>query len=147
MNLPARWNPLRQISRFDPIEDIFSNLGLRPFQRELQQTMNNLDMRMDVTEDDKSYCIKIDVPGVKKEDIDVLVEGNQVTISAEIKRDKARENDKDLYTERYIGKAFRSFTLPSEVDSSKSDAHYDGGVLTLTLPKTANTVSKRLSVH
>lgn len=146
MNIPTRWNPLRQTARFDPIEDIFTGFGLRPLTREFQNTMNSLDMRMDVTEDDKSYCIKVDVPGVKKEDIDVHVEGSQVTISAEVKRDKSRENDKELYSERYFGKAFRSFSLPFDVDSAKADARYDGGVLTLTLPKAASMVSKRLSI-
>lgn len=147
MNLPTRWNPLRQITRFDPIEDIFSSFGLRPLSREFQSTMNNLEMRMDVSEDDKSYAIRIDIPGVNKDDIDVLVEGTQVTISTEIKRDKPRDNDKDLYSERYVGKAYRSFSLPFEVDSGKADARYENGVLTLTLPKTASAVSKRLSVH
>jgi len=147
MTLPTRWNPLRQITRFDPIADfdnIFSGFGLRPISREFH---NMLDMRMDVTENDKAFCIKVDVPVVRKEDIDVVVEGNQVTISAEVNREKAQENEKELHSERYSGKAFRSFSLPFEVDSAKADAHYDGGVLTLTLPKTASTVSKRLSIN
>jgi len=147
MTLPTRWSPFRQIGRFDPIsdfEDIFRGLGVRPMSRDVE---NAMEMRMDVIEDDKSYRINVDMPGVKKDEIDVSVEGNQVTISADVKREESRENEKSLYSERYSGKAYRSFSLPFEVDSTKSDARYEGGVLMLTLPKKASSISKRLSVH
>jgi len=147
MALPTRWNPLRQMTRFDPLSDfdeIFRGLAARPMSREFEKAM---EMRLDVIEDDKSYRVSVDMPGVKKSDIDVSVEGNQVTISAELKREATNENERELYTERYSGKAYRSFSLPFEVDSTKSEARYDGGVLMLTLPKKASSVSKHLSVH
>ena len=85
MALPmlTRWNPLRQATSFDPftdLEDIFRGLENRTLARPFEKT---LEMRMDVNEDDKAYRITVDIPGVKKQDIDVAVEGNQVTISAE----------------------------------------------------------------
>ena len=147
MTLPTRWNPLRQMTRFDPLsdfDDLFRGLTTRPISREFEKAM---EMRLDVIEDDKVYRIKIDMPGVKKDDIDVSVEGNQVTINAEIKREKTEENQRELYSERYSGKAYRSFSLPFEVDSTKSEAKYDGGVLMLTLPKKSGSVSKHLAVH
>lgn len=147
MTLPTRWNPLRQITRFDPLsdlDDIFRGLTMRPVSREFEKAM---EMRLDVIEDDKAYRVSVDMPGVKKGDIDVSVEGNQITISAEIKREKTEETQKELYTERYSGKAYRSFSLPFEVDSTKSEAKYDGGVLMLTLPKKSGSLSKHLSVH
>ena len=147
MTLPTRWSPLRQMTRFDPLSDfdeLFRGLATRPMSREFEKAM---EMRLDVIEDDKVYRIKIDIPGVKKDDIDVSVEGNQVTINAEIKREKNEENQKELYSERYIGKAYRSFSLPFEVDSTKSEAKYDGGVLMLTLPKKSGSLSKHLAVH
>jgi HSP20 family protein len=147
MTLPSRWNPIRQLTRFEPLSDfdeLFRGLSTRPMMRELEKTM---DMRLDVVEDDKLYQVKIDMPGVKKGDIDVSVEGNLVTISAEIKREKSEEHQRELYTERYSGKAYRSFTLPLEVDSTRSEAKYDGGVLMLTLPKKSGSVSKHLPVH
>ena len=147
MTLPTRWNPLRQITRFDPLADfdeLFRGLATRPMSREFEKAM---EMRLDVIEDDKTYKVKIDMPGVKKDDIDVSVEGNQVTISAEIKREKTEENERELYSERYSGKAYRSFSLPFDVDSTKSEAKYDGGVLMLTLPKKSTSVSKHLAVH
>jgi HSP20 family protein len=135
------------MTRFDPLSDfdeIFRGLAARPMSREFEKAM---EMRLDVIEDDKSYRVSVDMPGVKKSDIDVSVEGNQVTISAELKREATNENERELYTERYSGKAYRSFSLPFEVDSTKSEARYDGGVLMLTLPKKASSVSKHLSVH
>ena len=147
MTIPTRWNPLRQITRFDPLSDfdeLFRGMATRPLAREFEKAM---EMRLDVVEDDKTYRVKIDMPGVKKDDIDVSVEGNQVTINAEIKREKTEEDQRELYTERYSGKAYRSFSLPSEVDSTKAEAKYDGGVLMLTLPKKSGSVSKHLPVH
>jgi HSP20 family protein len=87
------------------------------------------------------------MPGVKKENVDVSVDGNQVTISAEITREQSSDNEKQLYSERYSGKAYRSFSLPTEVDSGKSEARYDGGVLKLTLPKKATGGSRHLSIN
>lgn len=149
MNLPTHWNPFRQISRFDPIsdiEDLFRGFSPRPISlsRDYERA---LDMRMDVSEDDKAYKVTVDMPGIKKEAIDVSVDGNQITISAEVKRDLLPDNEKSLYSERFSGKAYRSFTLPFDVDSTKSNATYDGGVLTLTLPKKASAESKRLQIH
>lgn len=147
MNLPTRWNPFRQINRFDPLgdfEDLFRGMALRPLSR---QDENAMEMRMDITEDDKAYRITVDMPGVKKENVDVSVDGNQVTISAEITREQSSDNEKQLYSERYSGKAYRSFSLPLEVDSGKSEARYDGGVLKLTLPKKATAGSRHLSIN
>lgn len=147
MALPTRWSPLGRLSRLDPMtdfEDLFRSFGVRPLAREYQ---NTLEMRMDVTETDKDYRVTIDMPGIRKEDIDVSVEGNQVTVSAEVKREQSRDNEKEVYSERYTGKAYRAFALPGEVDSSGAQASYDGGVLTLTLPKKTGTASRHLPIN
>lgn len=149
MALPmlTRWNPLRPAGTFDPlsdIEELFRGLDTRALSRPYEKT---LEMRMDVHEDDKAYRISVDIPGVKKEDIDIAVEGNQVTISAEVKHAVSRDTEKEIHRERYAGKAFRSFSLPVEVDSGKADARYDGGVLVLTLPKKGDTQTRRISIH
>ena len=149
MALPmlTRWNPLRQAATFDPftdLEDLFRGFDTRSLARPYEKT---LEMRMDVHEDDKAYRITVDMPGVKKEDIDVAVEGNQVTITAEVKHEMSRDTEKEVHRERFAGKAFRSFSLPLEVDSSKANAHYDGGVLNLTLPKKGDTQARRISIN
>jgi HSP20 family protein len=138
MSMLTRWNPFRQSMRFDPltdVDDLFRNLNLRPLLREFD-TMPP-EIRMDVREDDTSYRVIVDMPGVNKDDIEVSVEDNQVTIQGETKRQEERKTDKEIHSERYIGKCFRSFALPREVDSEKCAASYDNGVLTLTLPKRA----------
>lgn len=147
MALPTRYNPFRQLSLLDPfvdLEDLLRGNRARSLSRGYEKT---LEMSMDVHEDDKAYRISVDVPGVKKEDIDVSVEGSQVTITAEVKREQSRDNEKEVFSERFYGKAFRSFSLPSDVDSSKSEARYDGGVLSLTLPKKGDSGSRRLSIN
>jgi HSP20 family protein len=104
-------------------------------------------IKLDVRETDKAYAVKAEIPGVRKEDIDVRIEGNQITISAEVKEDKEEKKDgRVLRSERRYGYASRSFTLGSAVDSGAADAKYANGVLELKLPKKAAGESKRLTV-
>ncbi|HUW51998.1 MAG TPA: Hsp20/alpha crystallin family protein [Rhodanobacter sp.] len=144
----TRWNPLRAVSRMDPLanfEDMFRDLGTRPLWRELEATTP--DMRIDVTENDKAFLVNAEMPGIDKNDIAISVEGNQVSISAEVKREsKKKDNEMDVYTERYYGKVFRSFSLPTEIESTKADAHYDNGILHLTLPKKHNGGAHKITV-
>ncbi len=150
MNTLTRWNPFKTMTRFDPIasfDDLFRGFGTRPAWRDFELADVAPEVRLDVTENDKSYQVKAEIPGVDKNDIEISVEGNQVAISAEVKRaTKKKEDEKELYTERYHGKVYRAFTLPNEIDSAKADAHYDQGVLTLTLPKKANGGTRRIAV-
>lgn len=148
MTTLTRWNPFKAPTRFDPVatfEDMFRGLNTRPLWRELEAAP---DMRIDVSEDDKAFHVKAEVPGASKDDIEISIEGNQVAISAEVKRETSKKGDdkKELYTERYYGKVYRAFTLPNDLDSSKADAHYDGGVLTLTLPKKSNGSARKIAV-
>lgn len=146
MTLPTRWNPTRTIGRLDPfgeLEDLFRGMGLSQIARNYERTM---EMHLDINEDDRNYFVNVDMPGVKKSDIDVSVEGNQITISAEVKREQSQGKGKELYSERYSGRAYRAFSLPMEVDSAKAQASYDGGVLSLTLPKKAGNGSRHLSI-
>jgi HSP20 family protein len=146
MNQLTQWNPLKPLTRLDMpsgIEDIFRGLSLRPGWRELDVMP---EIRIDVTEDEKSYKVSADMPGMKKEDINVSVEGRQVEISAETKHKIEKKTESCLYSERTEGRVFRSFTLPQEVESKKVVAKYDNGVLNLTLPKQANGKGSRIAV-
>lgn len=128
----------------DPFEEAFRGL-LRPWR--LEGGDRTPQIRVDVHEDDGGYTIKADIPGVKKEDIDVRVDGNVVTVSAEVKREEEEKKDgRVLRSERHYGYASRSFSLASDVDEAKADAKYADGVLTLKLPKKAQASSKRLSI-
>ncbi len=93
-------------------------------------------IRLDVKESGDAYTVQAEMPGVTKDDIQVTVEGNVVTLKAEVKQqDKQASDEKTLRSERYFGSVARSFQLPTDIDSSKAKAKFDNGVLSLTLPK------------
>ena len=105
-------------------------------------------MRLDVTENDRAYTVKAEMPGVKKENINVEIEGNDVTITAEVKREwEKKDDDKLLRSERYYGAVYRSFVLPVELDEASSEAKYEGGVLQLTLKKKPQVAGRKLTVQ
>jgi HSP20 family protein len=108
-----------------------------------------LKMRIDVSEKDDAYHVKADIPGVKKEDINVRIDGNVVQIDAEVKREKETKGngDKVLRSERYWGNISRTFSLAQDVDDSKVQAKYADGVLSLELPKKASAASKKITVQ
>ena len=108
-----------------------------------------LKMRIDVSEKDDAYQVKADIPGVKKEDINVRIDGNVVQIDAEVKREKETKGngDKVLRSERYWGNISRTFSLAQDVDDSKVQAKYADGVLSLELPKKASTATKKITVQ
>ena len=108
-----------------------------------------LKMRIDVTENDQAYKVKADIPGVKKEDINVKIDGNVVSIDAEAKSEKESKGngDKILRSERYYGSVSRTFSLGQDVDDTKVEAKYIDGVLTLELPKKAPAASSKIVIQ
>ncbi len=108
-----------------------------------------LKMRIDVTENDKAFNVKADIPGVKKEDISIKVDGHTVSIEAEAKSEKETRGDGDkvLRSERYYGSISRTFSLGQEVDDTKVQARYADGVLTLELPKKAAATASKIVVQ
>ena len=108
-----------------------------------------LKMRVDVTENDKAYEVKADIPGVRKDDINVRIDGNVVQIDAEARSEKETKGngDKVLRSERYQGSISRTFSLASDIDESKVAAHYADGVLSLTLPKKAATSARKIAIQ
>src|SRR6266705_299778 len=139
------------ITRFNALEDAFENLfrGVpvwlpNPETRAPASTQ----FRMDVTANDQEYQVLAELPGVKKEEISVTINGNEVAVSAEVKHEKDVENGETvLRAERYYGKIQRAFALGQEVDEATAQAKYNDGVLELTLPKKAVAAAKRLTVH
>lgn len=136
---------LTRVDPFGDIDDLFKGFFMRPVMFEGQPQMQ---IKMDVKEDDNAYTVHADIPGVKKDDIHVSIEGNQVSISAETKMEKEeKKGEKVLRSERYVGKVARSFTLAHEVDEAKAQAKYNDGVLELTLPKKAASSAKKLAIQ
>ena len=136
----TRFDPFGELARLDPFRDFESMFRLpRAAWRNMPEVP---EIRMDVSEDEKGYRVKAEVPGVKKEDIDVRIEGNLVTISCEMKKEwDDRKEGRLLRSERQYGYTTRSFTLGSPVDEAKADAKYENGVLELTLPKKSATAT------
>ena len=104
-------------------------------------------IRVDVKENGEAYTVIAELPGVKKDDIHVEVEGNEVTIAAETRREReAKEGEKWLRVERYAGKTERRFALPQELDDAAASAKFTDGVLELTLPKKAQVSGRKLAI-
>ncbi len=109
----------------------------------LPEDEKSLSIRMDVAENDDAYTVHAEMPGMKKEDIKVTADGNQVSISAEVNREtEDKKNGTVLHSERYYGRLYRSFTLAQPVQEDKVRATYKDGVLELVLPK---RLAKKLS--
>jgi HSP20 family protein len=139
-------NELRVTDPFaiEPMDEMFRQM-LRPWRQELAAQAPQI--KLDVHEDDASYTIKAEVPGVDKDAIDVRIDGNRVMLSAEMKKEHDEKKDgRVLRSERQYGYASRSFTLGCEVDESKSEAKYKDGILELRLPKKAKSSSRRLPI-
>jgi len=140
---------MANIARFDPFADSFEDLVRRMFKPvRYEGDAQPLQIKVDVSEDDKAYTVKAEVPGIKKEDINVQIDGNQVSISAESKQEKdVKENGKVIRSERYYGSLYRSFSLGQDVDQAAATAKYADGILQLTLPKKASAATRKLTVQ
>ena len=143
----THFDPFKELARFNPFADtdeFFKGFRLRPWSRDIDVEPQ---IKLDVAEDDKAYTVKADVPGVDKDDIHVEIDGSQVSISTEIKKEKEeKKGEVVLRSERYVGKQYRSFSLGHDIDESKAEAKYRDGVLELVLPKKSGTATKTLKV-
>jgi HSP20 family protein len=138
------------VTRFSPLEEAFENVfrGVPVWlPRRGVRALEPTQVRMDVSENDKEYVVLAEMPGVKKEEISVTIDDNEVTVSAEVKNEKdIKDGETVLCTERYYGKIQRVFSLEKEVDEAAAQAKYHDGVLELRLPKKTVAAAKRLAV-
>ena len=102
------------------------------------------DIRIDVTENDKEFRVSADLPGAKKEDVHVSVDGNYVSITAEVKKDEEKKEGRSVIKETYRGTMSRGFTLASDIDEKAASAKMENGVLNLTLPKRQGEAGSKL---
>ena len=141
---------MNQLTSFDPFADTGFDELFRGFFRPVRATTQPqaLPIKMDVKESEQGYVVHAEIPGVKKDDIHVTIEGNQVTITAETKREtEQKEGERVLRSERYYGNLYRSFTLPVELDEEASTAKYDNGVLELTLARKQAHSGRKLAIQ
>lgn len=126
-------------------EDLFRGF-FRPVRA--VQTASAVAIKIDVRETAEGYSVHAEVPGARKDDLHVTIEGNQVTIAAEVKREsEPREGERVLRTERFYGSYYRSFALPVELDEATSQAKFENGVLELTLAKKQPVAGRRLTIQ
>jgi HSP20 family protein len=140
------------ITRHDPyaIDDIFDDLMKGYIVRPVHypaEPQTQASIKMDVHENDHAYSVHAEIPGVRKEEIHVTIDGSTVAISAETRREsEQKEGDKVLRSERYYGKLYRSFTLGQELDETNAKARFENGVLILTLPKRGTASAKKIAI-
>jgi len=143
MNPLMRYEPL--VGRLD---GLFNEVFRPAFVFEGGHGNEPAPIRFDVCETAAGYQVSAELPGVKKDDINIEIEGNEVTIAAETRREaEQKEGEKWLRTERFVGKVARRFALPQEVDEAKAEARFADGVLELTLPKKAQVTGRKISVQ
>jgi HSP20 family protein len=138
------------VSRGSLFDDFFKDIApgfyVRPLHGDSLPAPSQI--KVDVKETEGGYTVQAEVPGVPKEDIHVSVEGNVVSLRAEVRQlDQKTEGEKVLRSERYYGSVARSFQLPADIDAGQAKAKYDNGILTLTLPKKLNNSSQRLNIE
>ncbi|GAB2180051.1 Hsp20/alpha crystallin family protein [Denitratisoma sp. agr-D3] len=137
---------MSNIIRHDPLDDFFRGFFVRPV--DFNAAGEAPTIKLDVKEQEKQYLVHADLPGIKKEDIHVHIDGPVVSISAERKQEKeVKEGERVLRTERTFGKVSRSFQLGQDIDEASAVARFTDGVLELTLPKKTAAQSRRLTIE
>ena len=138
------------LKRYDPfgdLDDMFKGFWMRPVRYDVEMPQQ-LQIKLDVKSSDGAFTVAAELPGVKKEDIKIDIDGNRVTISAEVKKEsEEKKGEEVIRSERYYGAISRTFTLDADIDEAKADAKYSDGVLKLTLPKKAAASRKRVTVN
>ncbi len=142
---------MANISRYEPFGDVFDDLLkgflVRPVAYEGRSPVA-AQIKIDVSEKGNAYVVHAEIPGVKKEEIQVNIEGDQVSISAESRSEKeVKEDERVLHRERYFGKVARVFRLGTEIDQAAANAKFVDGVLELTLPKKLESAGRQLAIQ
>jgi HSP20 family protein len=144
----TRWNPWKEIEEME--KRLSTVLGRIPIagggEKKEAITVAEWSPLVDITEDDKEYVIKAEIPEMKKEDIKVNVHEDVLTISGERKYEKEEKGKKYHRVERAYGSFVRSFTLPEDADGSKVSAEYKDGLLKVHVPKSEKATPKSIEV-
>lgn len=139
---------MNQPSRLERIDDTFPDLWRRFMQRG-GPLAEMAEIRVDVDEHDDHYAVRAEIPGAKKEDIAIDIDGNRVSITAETRSEREDKDDKGraVLRETTRGRVSRSFTLAHEIDEAGAAARLADGVLTLRLPKRRGAGSRRIAIE
>jgi HSP20 family protein len=142
---------MNPMTRYEPLagrlDGLFNEFFRPAFVWENGAASEPLPIRVDVKESAGAYTVLAELPGVKKDQIAVEIEGNEVTISAETRRDAGKDGEKFLRVERFFGKSARRFALPQDLDEAQAQARFNDGVLELTLPKKAAVTGRKIDIQ
>jgi HSP20 family protein len=140
----ATFDPLEQLSH---LREEVNRLFASPFEG-LTQAFNTWSPAIDLYEDKDNVTVKAELPGMKKEEIDVSLHDGMLTISGERKIEREQGKKGETYrSERFFGRFQRSVMLPSAVDEAKVNAAYKDSILTITLPKSEEAKPKQIAVN
>jgi HSP20 family protein len=148
-----RSETMQTMQLYDPFVGASLDHLLRGLCKPVQAARNSaIAIKVDVTEVDNAYVVHAEIPGVNRDDIQVTIEGNQVTITADVKKEAKKENaarsgERVLRSERCYGAAYRSLVLPVELDETASEAKYQNGVLELKLAKKPALAGRKLTIQ
>lgn len=150
----SRWEPLTRWSPWKELEDMEKRLstifGRAPMattgEKKEAISVAEWSPLVDITEDEKEYIVKAEIPEMKKEDIKINVHDEVLSISGERKYEKEEKGKKYHRVERAYGSFMRSFTLPEDADGSKVNAEYKDGVLKVHLPKSEKAKPKTIEI-
>jgi HSP20 family protein len=141
------WNPFRQLTNLrDEIDQLFES-PLAGYGEMTQPFMSGWMPAVDLFEDKDNFVVKAELPGMKKEDIEVSVHEGVLTISGERKEEKEHKDAESYRSERYFGRFHRTVSLPTAVMAEKVAAHYKDGILTVSLPKAEEAKPKQIPVN
>ncbi len=142
----TRWDPFREVvSLQNRMNSLFRDLSGNENNDVL--TTASFVPAVDIYEDEHKVVLKLEVPGIKQEDLDVRVENNTLTVRGERKLEKEEKEENFHRIERRYGSFYRAFTLPTTVDTEHIEASYDAGVLQLALQKKAEAKPKQIKVN
>jgi HSP20 family protein len=147
MTLLTRWDPLRDLATMQNRLNRFVRESYSPEGPEEALTTTSFAPPVDIYEDEHSIAVKMEVPGIDEKEIDVRIESNTLTVHGERKIEKEEKEENFRRVERQYGSFTRSFTLPSSVDTGQVSAHYDKGVLKISLAKKAEAKPKQIKVN
>jgi HSP20 family protein len=147
MSALTRWDPFKEMDDLQKrLNSIFGLNPQRPINGKEEMTVAQWLPLVDITEDDKQYLIKAELPEVRKDDVKVVVESGVLTISGERNFEKEEKDKKYHRIERSYGSFTRSFSVPDDADDSKVSAEFKDGVLTVHLAKSEKARPKSIEV-
>lgn len=150
----AKAEPSRALSPFEEMESLFNEAFRSPFSllgpsmwpRMRMPEMEEVQPSIDIFEEDGNVMVKAEIPGMRKEDIEVSLTDDTITISGEKKKEEKTEKKNYYRLERSYGSFCRSFRLPKEVQTDKAKANFKDGILEIKIPETEEAKKKEIKI-